>query len=255
MAILFTLSFVATSFAENGQKGSKKATTAAKQVKAKSKASGGYFAPINESDSLSDDLQVVYGDWQVLAESLDYSGPICWKVKAGFSMKQVSGLGLYKKKFKHLDVEDFRSKPTEAGVVFWIPRLLPEKYGQEELDLGSVQQYQESNFDWVNSEFDIELTSFGSLALLSGLIHNYQKVSGKRVPLSKCSAITDNVTIDAHNVHIGQYNADGLDCIGNLIDPKCEDAGFFPLQFVPESHVMSDEDNDNDRVGDEDAPE
>lgn len=126
-----------------------------------------FFAPILDKDAPID-LSDVVTKWRTLASDLNYDGPVLWQVKAGFTLKKHAPLaGPCDRNFSYLQEWKLQDdEPTEDVSVFFIPHIVAtSKKG--------VVEDQEGALDKLRVKYDLpeyHLISFGSAALLSGLI-------------------------------------------------------------------------------------
>lgn len=167
-----------------------------------------YFTPLSDSD-LPDHLQPAAKNWRKLATSLAYTGPVAWKVKAGFTLKDHAPKnGPCYKNFSYLQNWSFSDVPTQEGTVFWIPRIVP----------GSVKKNvskQMAHLAELRVRMELpahHLASFGSVALLAGLILAHYKATGERVPLDRLWVRTDTCYAEGDRLSLGDFVEDGLHC-------------------------------------------
>ena len=168
-----------------------------------------FIAPISDKD-LSEELRAVAAKWRKLAAELGYAGPVAWKVRAGFTLKQhAPKTGPCEQNFAYL--QDWRlrnDEPTKDSVVFWIPRILPgstAKTADEQMNLLAD----------LRRKHDLpatHLASFGSAALLAGLVLAHFKITGERVPLDCYWTRTDTLHADGRRLNLGFFAAHGLRC-------------------------------------------
>jgi len=169
----------------------------------------GFIAPISDKD-LPENLVEIVAKWRRLAADLGYAGPVAWKVRAGFTLKQgAPKAGPCCGNFAHLQDWNLQNdEPTKDGIVFWIPRLLP----------GSVLKTadeQKSLLAELRQRYDLpatHLTSFGSAALLAGLILAHFKITGERVPLDRYWTRTDTLDAGGRRLGLGSFGGQGLGC-------------------------------------------
>jgi len=168
-----------------------------------------FFAPVSDKD-LVEELRELAAKWRRLAAELGYAGPVAWKVKAGFTLKQdAPKAGPCVENFAYLqDWQLQNDEATKDGSVFWIPRLLP----------GSVSKTvdeQTKLLDELRERYDLpatHLSSFGSAALLAGLILAQFKLTGERVPLDCYWIRTDTLDADGLRLGLGYFDERGLVC-------------------------------------------
>lgn len=168
-----------------------------------------FFSPISDKD-LPEELREVAVKWHRLASELGYAGLIAWKVRAGFTLKQhAPKAGPCEQNFAYL--QDWRlqnDEPTKDGIVFWIPRILPNSTVKTVDEQKSLLADLRVRYDLPASH----LTSFGSAALLAGLIIAHFKITGERVPLDRYWVRTDTLSADGHRLGLGNFDESGLCC-------------------------------------------
>jgi hypothetical protein len=168
-----------------------------------------FFAPISDKD-LAEDLREVAAKWRRLAAELGYAGPVAWKVRAGFTLKQhAPKAGPCEQNFAYLQDWELRNdEATKDSVVFWIPRLLPGSTAKTADEQTKLLSDLRQRYDLPASH----LTSFGSAALLAGLILAQFKLTGERVPLDRYWTRTDALNADGDRLVLGAFDEQGLDC-------------------------------------------
>ena len=185
-----------------------------------------FFTPVSDKD-LADDLRETATKWRRLAAELGYAGPVAWQVRAGFTLKQdAPKAGPCYKGFAYLqDWALQNDEPTRDSVVFWIPRLLPgstvKTADEQKLLLAEFRQ-----------RYDLpaaHLASFGSAALLAGLILAHFKITGGRVPLDCYWSRTETLYADGNRLDLGSFGADGLYCRCYWHDSAHDNLGCFAL--------------------------
>lgn len=156
-------------------------------------------------------LQATHKKWQKLAKSWDYSGPVAWRVKAGFTLKKHAPLvGPCYERFAYLQDWQFEDEPTTDSIVFWIPRLVPEstsKNVDEQRELLSA----------LRTRLELpehHLNGFGSVALVAGLILAHFKRVGETVPLDRLWVRTDTRDSGGYRLNLGYFDGCGLYCNG-----------------------------------------
>jgi len=135
---------------------------------------------------------------------------VAYRVRAGFTLKQhAPKTGPCEQNFAYL--QDWRlrnDEPTKDSVVFWIPRILPgstAKTADEQMNLLAD----------LRRKHDLpatHLASFGSAALLAGLVLAHFKITGERVPLDCYWTRTDTLHADGRRLNLGFFAAHGLRC-------------------------------------------
>lgn len=128
--------------------------------------------------------------WRVLADFLDYAGPIAWRVRAGFTLKKVAPLvGPCFQKFSNIQDWNFTDESTGDLIVFWIPRLLR---GSE---LQSTAEHQ-SMLAKYRQEYCLpphHLSNFGQANLMAALILAHQRTTHEEVPMGLNWIRTDSI--------------------------------------------------------------
>ena len=166
-----------------------------------------YFSILHDRD-VPAELEETASKWRQLAAELGYTGPVAWKVKAGFTLKtHVPIAGPC-----HEDLECIQSReliadePTRNSITFWIPRLVP----------GSKEEKPRNHLALLSNLRDRlalpshHLSSHGSAALLAGLMLAYYKHTGERVPFQNGWVQT--------STHL--KDGDGSCCLDLSFDPK-----------------------------------
>ncbi len=185
-----------------------------------------FFTPVSDKD-LAEELRGLAAKWRRLAAELGYAGPVAWKVKAGFTLKQhAPKAGPCEQNFAYLRDWEFRNdEATKDGIVFWIPRLLPgstAKTVNEQMKLLADLRQR-------NDLPATHLTSFGSAALLAGLVLAHFKITGERVPLDRYWVRTDTRRADGIRLGLGDFDESGLCCYSYWGDYRYVDLGCFAL--------------------------
>ncbi len=167
--------------------------------------------------------------WRKLAAELGYTGPVAWKVRAGFTLKKhAPKAGPCHNDFKYLqDWEFANDEPTKQRLVFWIPRLVKDSTRK------NIRKQKQLS-DELRTRFELpehHLSSYGSATLLSGLILRYFKQTGERVPLKIMAVRTDTRRMGGSRLILFGFGSDSLNCDNwNWIGGGCNDVlGFFPL--------------------------
>ncbi len=119
--------------------------------------------------------------------------PLCYRVFKGYTLKEhAPKAGPCYKNFQYLQNWNFNDEPTQDCLVFWIPRLVPGSTGKT---------VDEQKIHLVKFGQRLELpthhcSSFGSAALLSGMILAHYKATGEQVPLNGLWTRTDSCDAD-----------------------------------------------------------
>lgn len=164
--------------------------------------------------------------WRKLAVTMDYRGPVAWKVKVGFTLKQHAPLaGPCYQKLGNLQAWEIKNdKPTKDSLVFWVPRLVGTSTSKtvKQMEAHRARLRQKNNLP------EHHCTSFGSIALQFALILAHFKRTGNRVPLECLYAASDTLYAGDRLI-AGDFNENGLDCHGWDDGDACDDIGFFLL--------------------------
>ena len=154
------------------------------------------------------------------------STPLCYRVTQGFTLKHhAPKAGPCHNNFQYLQNWNFTDEPTADCLVFWIPRLVP----------GSTSEtVSEQKAHMVEFRNRLELpahhcSSFGSAAILSGIILAHYKATGERVPLDCLWTRTDICYAAGGRLWLNWYSG-SLDCAYWHWDVgRCGDIGVFAL--------------------------
>lgn len=184
-----------------------------------------YFVPIADKDVPQKIAESVW-KWRKLASDLGYTGPVCWRVRAGFTLKShAPQAGPCYEKFGYLqDWQLQNDEATQSCVVFWIPRLVKDsvsKTVEEQMVLAKQ----------VRTTYDLpahHLTSFGSAALNSGAVLAHYKRTGERTPLNGLYVRTDTLHVDGSRLNVGYFDETGLGCDVWRDGERYGYLGFFP---------------------------
>lgn len=159
--------------------------------------------------AVPENLKPLAAKWRNLAKYLGYDGPTARRVRSGFTLKKhAPNAGPCYQQFLYLQDWNFTDEPTKDAIVFWVPRLVPEstsKTASEQMALLAD----------LRREFGLpktHLVSFGSTALLAGLIFAHYKATGERVPLDRYWIRTDICRSDGRRLDLGCFDEFGLDC-------------------------------------------
>jgi len=140
---------------------------------------------------------------------LNYGGPVAWRVRAGFTLKQhAPKAGPCFQNFQNLRNWNFVDEPTKDAVVFWIPRLVPESTSKNVSELMVLLADLRREFGLPETH----LVNFGCSALLSALILAHFKAMEERVPLNCLWARTDTCNSDGGRLRLGYFDEVGLYC-------------------------------------------
>ncbi|MFH1193791.1 MAG: hypothetical protein V1661_02250 [bacterium] len=168
------------------------------------------FVSALEDDAIPENLKLLAVKWRALATKLGYDGPVAWRVRAGFTLKEhAPKAGPCYQGFQYLQDWKFEDEPTRDMIVFWIPRLVSDSISK------TVLEQKELLAD-LRQEFrlpETHLVNFGSPALLVALIFAHFKATGERVPLNCLWARTDICNSDGFRLVLGYFVDSGLDCV------------------------------------------
>jgi hypothetical protein len=187
-----------------------------------------FFTHVDDKDAPAHLVGAV-AKWRKLASDLGYTGPVLWAVKAGFSLKSHAPLaGPCYEKFGYLQDWKLRNdEPTVDCMVFFIPRIVATKKNVEEQTLALAELRKEYGLP------EHHCTSFGSAALVSGLILAHFKRTGERTPLNADWVRTDTLDSDGNRLELGDFDESGLYCDdswgGHRNDIRADGLGVFPL--------------------------
>lgn len=182
-----------------------------------------FFTAISDKDAPAHLVSAVT-NWRKLASDLGYTGPVLWVVKAGFTLKSHAPLaGPCYKKFGYLqDWELENDEPTADSTVFFIPRIIAMRKNAEE---------QKQALTELRAKYDLpenHLNSFGSAALVSGLILAHFKRTGERAPLNTEWVRTDTLHSGGDRLGLGDFDEHGLGC-GGWLGGRHDGLGVVPL--------------------------
>ncbi|MDD2758471.1 MAG: hypothetical protein PHD72_03830 [Patescibacteria group bacterium] len=163
--------------------------------------------------------------WRKLACDLGYTGPVLWAVKAGFTLKSHAPLaGPCYEKFSYLQDRELKNdEPTVDCLVFFIPRMVATKKNAEEQMLALAE---------LREKYGLPVShcaSFGSAALVSGLILAHFKRTGERAPLNTDWVRTDTRHSGGDRLGLGDFGETGLGCDGDWDGSRDDNLGVFPL--------------------------
>lgn len=179
-----------------------------------------FFTPLSDEEAVETLVKAgkydeataaaIVAAWRKLANNHGYNGPIAQRVKAGFTLKEhASKVGPCYEKFGYLQDRKLKNdEPTRESLVFFVPRLVADsknKNVEEQIALLSD----------LRQRFNLpahHLASFGSAALLAGLILAHFKRIGERVPLNTDWTRTDTLFSDGVRLLLGDFAGSGLDC-------------------------------------------
>jgi hypothetical protein len=193
---------------------------------------------------LREEARILVAKWRKLASDLGYTGPVAWQVRAGFTLKQhAPQAGPCYDQFDYLQDWEFKNdEPTADLIVFWVPRLLEGSVSKD------VEEQKVLMKD-VRARYELpehHMSSFGSAALIAGLILAHFKRTGERTPLRTYYVRTDTDHKD-RGVVLGGFDSAGIRCdhwrCVEEADDADEEVGFFPLgvELLPAKNVPNQE--------------
>ncbi|MDD2758469.1 MAG: hypothetical protein PHD72_03820 [Patescibacteria group bacterium] len=183
-----------------------------------------FFTHVDDKDAPAHLVGAV-AKWRKLASDLGYTGPVLWAVKAGFTLKLHAPLaGPCYEKFSYLqDWELKNDEPTVDCLVFFIPRMVATKKNAEEQMQALVELREKYGLPASHC------ASFGSAALVAGLIMAHFKRTGERAPLNTDWVRTDTRYSVGSRLHLGGFDEAGLHCYVTWDDHRYGSLGVFPL--------------------------
>jgi len=185
-----------------------------------------FFTAISDKDAPARFADAV-AKWRKLASDLGYTGPVLWQVKAGFTLKKHAPLaGPCYKRFGYLQNcwSLQNDEPTVGSMVFYIPRIVATEKNTEEQKQALAKLRKKYGLP------ESHLSSFGSAALVSGLILAHFKRTGERAPFNRNWVRTDTLRTDDYRLGLGDFDEDGLYCDHCRWGDGCGvSLGVFPL--------------------------
>ncbi len=126
------------------------------------------------------DVDMMVANYRRYASDLDYTGPVFWKVKAGYTLKKHAARNrdTWHKLYYVRDWPIVNDEPTKDSIVFWVPRFVR---GSTDKDVPQMMKLKAE----LRLRYDLpghRGSGFGSAALLSALILAHYKLTGERVP-------------------------------------------------------------------------
>ncbi len=113
---------------------------------------------------------------------------------------------------------------TADSMVFFIPRIVATEKNAEEQKKALAKLRKKYSLP------ENHLFSFGSAALVSGLILAHFKRTGERAPLNSNWVRTDTLYADGHRLYLGDFDEVGLYCdFFSWDDYRSVYLGVFPL--------------------------
>lgn len=159
-------------------------------------------------------------------QGIPVSTPLCYRVIKGFTLKtHAPRAGSCRENFQYLQSWNFEDKPTDDCLVFWIPRLVPES---------TSKTVNEQMIHLAEFRNRLELpshhcSSFGFVALLSGLILAHFKATGERVPLNGIWTRTDSCDADGNQLYLAWDSGELLCGPWDWDDVRYDDICVFAL--------------------------
>jgi len=166
-----------------------------------------FFTAISDKDAPARFADAV-AKWRKLASDFGYTGPVLWQVKAGFTLKKHAPLaGPCYKQFGYLQDWSLQNdEPTVDSMVFFIPRIVATEKDTEE---------QKQALAKLRKKYGLpksHCSSFGSAALVSGLILAHFKRTGERAPLNSNWVRTESLFAGGDRLNLGRFDESGLYC-------------------------------------------
>ena len=181
---------------------------------ASSRADNTYVTALSDAEVAAQFPQFVEATakWRAYATAVGYTGPVAWRVKAGFSLRaHAPKAGPCFQNFKYL--QDWRLKndePTINSLVFWVPRLAEGSLNKTASEMAALR----ADLRKKHGLHQHHGTSFGSAALIHALILAHFQRTGERVPLRFNYAATDTFHEVGSRLVAGYFSEDGLYCGG-----------------------------------------
>ena len=156
------------------------------------------------------DAKALVAKWRKIAAALGYTGPVAWKVKAGYTLKDHASLdnNSYSKLGYLKEWKLKNDESTKDSIVFWVPRLVDDSTSKTIPEMEKLHMELRRRYKLPAHH----ATSFGSIALLFALILAHFKRTGERVPLKYLYAASDTFRADGHRLIAGFFGEGGLDC-------------------------------------------
>lgn len=185
-----------------------------------------YVVPLGDVD-VPNQFVAAVTKWRYLAAVLGYTGPVAWKVRAGFALKTHAPLaGPCYDKLRYLQKWDLKNdESTKDSLVFWIPRLAPESTGKTIKQMETHRAELRKLYNLPGSHCQ----QFGSIALLFALILAHFKRTGERVPLNMFYAASDTLCAGGSRLLAGDFGSRGLGCSYECVSGRDDSVGCFLL--------------------------
>lgn len=168
------------------------------------------FFTVLEDTEVSKACQPYVSGWRNFAGSLGWNGHIAYRVRRGYTLKaHAPKSGACYQDWAHLQSWELKGdQPTEDATAFWIPRLVSESTDKNVKEQLSLLADLRKKFALPKHH----LSTFGSAALLSGLMLAHHQRTGERVPLSGYWTRTDTLLADGGRLSLGNFGECGLFC-------------------------------------------
>ncbi|MFA5124447.1 MAG: hypothetical protein WC473_01285 [Patescibacteria group bacterium] len=159
--------------------------------------------------------------WRKLAAEMNYSGPVSWLVKQGFTLKKhASIVGPCNNNLNYLQGWNFNDAPTDDVIIFWVPRLAPKSTGKDIKTMEAHRAELKKRYELPGDH----ATYFGSIQILFAIILAHFKRSGERVPLDLLYAASGTLFVGGRlvagvfsstgGVGCDCWREDGNGCVG-----------------------------------------
>lgn len=190
-----------------------------------------YVVPLDDKD-VPKQLDRSCSKWRKFAADCGYYGPVVWKVRAGFTLKNHAPLA--GPCFLNLDyIQDWElrnDEPTKDGYVFWVPRIVEGSTEQSVSNMETIRAKHRDLYELPESH----AVSFGSVGLLFALILAHFKRTGERVPLRFWGAASDSFDEGSGvRLAVGSFDEDGLRTESDWDEDDSGFVGFFMLGVEP----------------------
>lgn len=186
-----------------------------------------YFVPIADKD-VPKTLKENTVKWRKKASDLSYTGPVVWRVREGFSLKDhAPNAGPCWQAFEYLKSWVLKNdEPTKSCYVYFIPRLIEGSTGKNVDEQMALMAETRKRYGLPEHH----LSTFGSAAMLTGLVLAHHKRTGEKTPLNQLWARTDTLREDGDRLNVGLFDALGLRCGDyDWDDHRGDGLGAFPL--------------------------
>lgn len=149
-----------------------------------------YFTHLDDKDVPSH-LQETVANWRKLAAEHRYSGPVVWRVREGFTLKEhAPKAGKVYEDFKYLQEWKLKNdEPTKSCYAFFVPRLIAGSAGKTIAEHVALLSEVRKCYNLPEQH----LSSFGSVTMLSGLVLAYLKQHNDNSLLKRHLVRTDTL--------------------------------------------------------------